>query len=262
MTRKTKETPVPEPESGALRELIEKTNVCVVDLDECIYPGFTQTTLAALLLLQSLCRLRFHNVFSLIRGAFSLALIRLRRGGRNPDGNRRLMLAFSRAIRGMELKTVERKAALLPGRGLQDWRPALEKIAETMEVVLVTFAIEPLARAYGEARGPSGKKIFRSWSGTPLEVRNGAIAGVRLSSSALSPRSKVEAIEENLRGRKELRPLVVGHGRDESALADWARERGGGAVGLSAAGGDLESFDIKLPGRGWPAITRALVYRL
>ncbi len=245
-------------DGGALRELLEKTNVCVVDLDQCVYPGFTQTTLAALLLLASIRGFRPRRVYNLLRGAFSLALIRLFRAGRGPDGNRRLMTAFSAAIRGMDASEVETASARLPGRGPQDWRAALEKLAEKMEVFLITFAIEPLARAYGSSRGPSGKIVFSAWSGSSLNIRDGKVEGVGFTAAGLSPRSKVAAAGNLLEGRANLRPLVIGHGRDESELAAWARDKGGGSIGLAAAGGDLEAFDLVLPGRGWPAIGAAL----
>jgi len=245
------------PASEAVRSLVRKAGICVVDLDECIYPGFTQTTLGKMLLLECRRRERRRYLPRLLRGALFLAVTRLRGAGRGVVGNRRLMLAFARAISGTPLKLVEEKARLLPRRGPQDWRQALEMIAERMEVFLISFAIEPLARAYGEERGAAGKKIFRGWSGTPLVVEEGIIQGVSLSPSSLSPQSKVKTIERLLQGRVPPFPLVIGHGRDESALAAWARENGGGAVGLSAAGGDLEAFDIKLPGRGWGTISRA-----
>lgn len=242
----------------SIRRMVERCDCCVVDLDQCIYPGFTQTTLGKILVTRCL----FRNQALLPRllgGAFYISFTRAAQlMGRNPS-NFELMSAFCRVIRNFPRKMLEEQSRRLPKRGPQEWREALGEVAARMSVYLVTFAIEPIARSYGEARDYRGRKIFRGYRSTPLEFdREGRITGCSFSKDSLSPLRKLEILRELLQGDSFDRPLVIGHGRDEAPMAVYASELNGGSIALADRGKASRDFQIILPAGDWRRLAAAL----
>ncbi|MFH1038143.1 MAG: hypothetical protein V1789_05680 [PVC group bacterium] len=241
-----------------IRQVVSRCDVCIVDLDQCVYPRFTQTALGRLLLYRSLFPGNRDLFPQLLAGAFFIT--RIRTGqifGRHPS-NYMLMAAFDRVIRGMPMELVEECSSRLPMTGPQDWRIALRAISTMMDVHLLTFSIDPVAGAYGGTRDFTGRTIFRGWRGTPLTVNGGIIDKVIFSPRSLSPEAKLEAMEEIMTAGGFQRPLIIGHGQDESPMAGRARGLGGGSLGFSKAGGTVEEFDLILPGDAWKTIASGL----
>ena len=232
--------------------------MCVVDLDQCIYPRFTQTTLGALLLLSSLKEPYRRFLPQLLSGAAYIVSIRTARIlGKRPT-NEELMRAFCRVITGLPLSRVWECSYRLPGLGPQIWKQALSKIGRRMKVFLLTFSIEPVARAYGEVRNDEGERIFRGFRGTPLRLRGGEIEGCDVAFDGLTPEAKLRALEEMLQSDGFNHPLIIGHGEDERLMARRAAEMGGGSIGLARRGKEVRDFELVLRGDGWREIAESL----
>ena len=242
----------------SLREAIERCDLCVVDLDQCIYPRFTQTTLGALLLLSSLHPSRWRFLPRLLRGAAYISETRVRGliFGGNPS-NRDLMDAFMEAIRGWPRDLLERYSLLIPGTGPRQWRDALRRVAARMPVYLFTFSIEPIASAYGRATDKRGRPIFQGWRGSPLSCREGRVEEISYPPDSFSGETKRRWLEELLTAGGYHRPLIIGHGPDEALMARRAREMGGSSIGRKGAE-SAEEFDSVLRGYSWKFISRAL----
>jgi len=241
-----------------IRDMVRRCDLCVVDLDQCIYPRFTQTTLGRYLLWKSLKPRYWKFLPRLLSGAGYISRTRAvgLLGGR--AANHELMAAFSRVIRGIPLKLVEDCAGRLPEKGPQVWREALGMISVRMKAYLLTFSIDPVARAYGMARDGFGRQIFAGWRGTGLNTAGGLITGVDFSRYALSAPAKLEALEDIMRDGGFEHPLIIGHGPDEALLAVRSRELGGGSIGFLRPGDSVADFELLLPGDGWRSIAAAL----
>lgn len=241
-----------------IRTLVARCDVCIVDLDQCIYPRFTQTALGRMLLARSFTKSHRGFAAQLLRGAAYIIVTRLSQAAGKKPFNHELMAAFCRTIRGMPIAVIEELVHRLPDTGPRDWKDALELIASRMSVFLLSFSIESIVRAYGETTGAGGKRIFRFVRGTPVTVSNGRVAGCIFSAASLSPEAKLRAMEEVV-GKEGFRhPLIIGHGKDEAEMAQRARRMGGGSIGFVKASGDVSSFDIKLRGNAWIKIANAL----
>jgi len=241
-----------------IRKMVRRCDLCVVDLDQCIYPRFTQTTLGRYLLWKSL-RPRYWKYFShLLIGAGYISRTRAAELLGRRAANHELMLAFSRVIRGIPLDLVEDLAARLPATGPQAWREALGMISIHMKVYLLTFSIEPVARAYGMARDGTGRPIFAGWRGTDLNTAGRMVTGVAFPRYSLSAPAKLEALEDIMRDGGFENPLIIGHGPDEALLAVRSRELGGGSIGFIRPGDSVADFELRLPGDAWRYILAAL----
>jgi hypothetical protein len=243
---------------SAIAELAGRCDVCLVDLDQCIYPIFTQTVLGALLLLRALSPSRWHCLPRLLSGAIYITRTRLGQIAGGRPSNYELMDAFCRVIRGFPSAWVETSAGIIPRLGPRSWRDALGRISGRMPVYLLSFAIEPIVSAFGREKDPSGRKIFAAAWGTPLISIRGVIEGCGCTLFSLSPATKLRKMERICAEGKFARPLVIGHGEDESLIAVRAREMGGGSIGIVRPRQPFDSFDIALRGHAWRTISRSL----
>ncbi len=243
---------------GSLREAMERCDLCVVDLDQCIYPRFTQITLGGLLLAAALLPARWRYLPRLLQGAAYIGKTRMRGlvFGKKVS-NRDLMAAFLEAIRGWPRELLERYSLLIPGTGPRRWREALSLLAVRMPVYLFTFSIEPIASAYGRATDKRGRPIFQGWRGSPLSCREGRVVEISCPPDSFSGETKRRWLEELLTAGGYHRPLIIGHGPDEALMARRAREMGGSSIGRKGAE-SAEEFDFVLPGYSWKSISHAL----
>ncbi len=244
--------------AAALREAIERCDICVVDLDQCIYPRFTQTTLGAFLLARALLPSRWRFLPRLLRAAAYIVNTRARGllFGEKPS-NRDLMTAFLEAIRGWPRELLERYSLRIPRTGPQRWREALCLLAARMPVYLFTFAIEPIAVAFGRSFDLRGNRIFRGWRSTPLPRAPGRGELISYPRDSFSGRTKLRWLEELTASGGYQRPLIIGHGPDEALMARRARERGGTSIGRQGSE-SLTDFDFVLRGYPWRFISRVL----
>ena len=244
--------------SDAIAELVGRCDVCLVDLDQCIYPIFTQTALGALLLLRGLAPRRWRHLPRLLSGAAYILRTRAAQILGDRPTNYELMNAFCRVVRGFPYAWVDECAAALPGLGPRGWRSALERISERMPVFLLTFAIKPIASAYGRTANSRGGRIFAGSMGTPLISFRGVIEGCSCTLCSLSPAAKLKEMERICAKEGFRRPLVIGHGKDESALCARAREMGGGSIAIVRPRQPHDFFDLPLRRNAWKTIARAL----
>ncbi|HPJ71808.1 MAG TPA: hypothetical protein PK636_03900, partial [bacterium] len=244
---------MPAETAARIRSLVSRCDLAVVDLDQCLVPRFTQTRLGRKLLAGAFRgtspALRAH-LPRLIGGAGFIVATRLRRPWKGKPGNRELMEAFIRVLAGLPLEEVEAAASGLPGRS-GPWRSALGRLE--MPVFLLTASIEPVARAYGSVAGPTGP-IFSGWKGTPLRVRRGLVADADWEECLLEPADKKRWLEARMAAGGYRRPLIIGHGRDEEAMAALAARAGGGSIAVKRWGSDPSGFGIVLGTGAWRAL--------
>jgi len=241
--------------------------VAVVDLDQCIYPRFTQSRLGATLLANAI---RYRLSFSpgsehlelarclprLMKGAAYIITRRIGQlAGRHVD-NLTLMRTFGRVISGVPVKELENAASSLPRKGPGGWKTALASLARLMPVYLLTFSIEPVAREYGLFQ-VDGDRIFSGWFGTPLLLEDGKIVGVQAEAGNFLPATKLRRLKELLTEYGYSRPLIIGHGHDEAAMVRMARRLGGSSIAIHRLGSNARDYDMVLGHGAWRSIARA-----
>lgn len=256
------------PGSTMLGELVRRCDVAVIDLDQCIYPRFTEARLGAGILGRGLAgklglrkgeeeREISVRLGALLAGAAYLSFHRAGRLlGRRPR-NEELLRAFGRVFSGFPVALLQEEARALPGKGPDTWKEALARLSRLMPLYLCTFSVEPIARAYGEVT-VSGRPIFSGWRGTSFLIREGRVAGVEFQPGDLGPESKRRRLDALLRKGGFCRPLIIGHGRDEALMAKRARELGGGSLALRRWGSETEAFDLVLGRGAWRRLAAAL----
>lgn len=246
------------PESDRVRRLASRCDLCVVDLDECIYPRFTQTTLGAMMLARSFHPSRARVLPRLLAGAAYIAAARVLQTLGMTPANIDFVRKFSRAMRGVPMALMEECAATIPRTGPQEWRAALGAVASAMPVYLLTFSIEPIARAYAAAAGSAGRMIFSGFRGTPVRVRDGFFSACLFDEDSFTPNAKAEELTRILEETGRERPLVIGHGEDEAAMFAMAEKMGGGSIAVVRSDRLAGSLGASIRVTSWRAISTAL----
>ena len=149
-------------------------------------------------------------------------------------------------------------AEKIPRTGPQEWRRALGAVAAEMPVYLLTFSIEPIARAYAAAAGSDGRAIFRGWRGTPVEACGGLFRSCLFENGSFTPEAKAGELTRILEGTGRGRPLVIGHGEDEAAMFAMAEKMGGGSIALSVRGSGVEHLGATIIVPSWHVLSMAL----
>lgn len=238
-------------------------DICCVDLDQCVFPTFTQIVLGSLAVGRTAISPKlWPKLRQLLAGGTYVAGARLQAFRGHRPSNSELMQRFSTVMSGMPLEVIESLARLLPRISFPGWRDSLALISARMPTGLLSFAIQPIIDAYRRTHGWRGQPIFDLASGTPVEVAGTADGPVLLAcfdaDSDLDGRAKLATLERWMAECGASVPLVIGHGPDEAPMADFARTRGGLSIGFRAAPEWADHFDLTVDAITWRPMTRLL----
>jgi len=233
-------------------------DIAVLDVDGCMYPGYTQITLGHRLLNGFIRRELRHPPSSL----FLLRLVA--RGGvlywikflvRDPEKrNFLLQKHYAAAFRGISRTDIR---AILP----RVWKkldanvpPCLAYLARRVPLGIISLGLDVILDglpAYLDRRQPAVPFLFCCsnriiWNDGHFEglvdpVRVGAADKARLFRAA-GERHGVHV------------PLVIGHNAEERELCRVAEQRGGLSIGMRPAVGDQASFHVVIEHGGWDTL--------
>ncbi len=245
------------------QERFAACDICCVDLDQCVFPTFTQIALGTLAVGRAaVTPSLWPRLRQLIAGGSYIAHARLRKFRGERLTNEELMHRFSSVMSGMPVDMLESMARLLPRVSFPGWRDALALISERMPTGMLSFAIQPIIDAYRRTRGWRGRPIFDMASGTPIQVAGSANGPVLLGcygdDSDLTGQAKLNTLKGWMADRGARVPLVIGHGPDEAPMADYARQEGGLSIGFRAAPDWADHFDVRIDAMTWRPMTRLL----
>lgn len=253
-----------------LRRRIAGVDLVASDIDECLYPGFSQTYLGHLIFYQIVTRptsatdVRF--VPQLLHGGAYIRKVNLlRRLGRTPS-NATLMRRYEHSMWAIPEEYFLNGARTIPSRSFPGVVQTLALLGRRAKVGLVSFGIHLIAEEYMRHLNSLAQGRFVVFAeANRIAFEPGAdgrliFAGYR-PPPRTDPHDKREALEQQLRQHSAHRPLVFGNGRDEGAMAALARERGGIAVGFRPTDQDAPAFDVVVRARDWEPMAR-LVHEL
>ncbi len=238
-------------------------DICCVDLDQCVFPTFTQVALGSLIVGKTLITPRlWPRLGPLMAGGLYIIGARVRAmRGRRPS-NEELMRNFSTVMSGVPLDVIESLARLLPSLSYPGWRDAMAIVSARMPTGLLSFSIQPIIDAYRETHGWRGRPIFDLASGTPIEIEGTpdgpVLIGCAKEQSELSAEAKLATLRSWMDACRATVPLVIGHGPDEATMADFARKCGGLSIGFRPFDDYTDRFDVTVDAMTWRPLTRLL----
>ncbi|HUT35750.1 MAG TPA: hypothetical protein VNE39_19840 [Planctomycetota bacterium] len=241
-----------------LRAAYARTDLVALDLDECIFPGYSQEALGARaawrLLRKPLRRRDWRLLPRLCLGGAYRAWTRAKQlvGAATPAAQ--LIAWYERTMRGIPEEYFAQAAGRLPKHSLPLAAETVELLATHAPTGIVTLGLDVVARAYAERwpglsffeantvvfrPGPGGGRVFEGYD------RERMLAGGE---------DKRRAVERRLAQSGASVPTVVGHNDDDVPMARLARERGGLAVGFRPTPRLFDEFDAVAAGPDWESV--------
>ena len=249
---------------------LARIDLVASDIDECLFPGFSQSHLGHLIFYEVVTRpeaatdIRFVPQL-LHAGAFIRKAKLLRRLGRTPS-NATLMRRYEHSMWGIPEGYFRRGARSIPGRAYAGVRETLAGLGRRAPVGLISFGIDVIADEFGRQLNEAAERPYVDFvEANPIAFEAGgdgrpAFVGYR-PEPMTDPRHKREALERQLERHRASCPLVFGNGGDECEAAVLAGEREGLSIGFRPQPEDLECFDIVVRARSWRGLA-ALLERL
>ncbi len=238
-------------------------DICCVDLDQCVFPTFTQIVLGTMVVGKALITPGlWPRLGSLLSGGTYIAGARLRKMRGDRPSNDEMMARFSSVMAGMPIDVIESLARILPSMSFPGWRDAMALISARMPTGLLSFSIEPIIEAYRRTNGWRGQRIFDLASGTPVDVgqtvRGPVLVACHQPEEDLTGQAKLRTLRQWMSDCRAATPLVIGHGPDETPMAEFARQRGGLSIGFRPFDDWADHFDITVDALTWRPVTRLL----
>ncbi len=231
-----------------LAELVRRTDLVVVDLDKCLFPGYTQTFLGVTILWRVLLRpIRAadrKHLAPLLGGALYVLGSKLRR-----PPSRQLIDAYERAMKGIPEQYFLDGAALLPRFSRRGAGEAVFALSRGASVGLVSLGIDVVAREF--MRQLPGLSFYRC---NTLRFRADHPRRPFLSYQEklmYDGAAKLRVLHELLAENQASCPLVIGHDADDSAMARSSKELGGWSLGIRPPRALRSHFDAWTTGADW-----------
>ncbi|MFH1132463.1 MAG: hypothetical protein V1754_14095 [Pseudomonadota bacterium] len=246
--------------SAQVMERMCAIDLMAVDIDECLFPGFSQTALGHLIFRQIATRprsvrdLRF--LPQLIRGGMYIRSRELLKKLRRNPTSLELMRRYERAMEGIPRRYFLDGAKAIPHLSFPGALRTLRFLGKFAPVGLLSFGINIIAEEYVRQLRtedqPDGiffsesNEISFSLNQSGIEVFSGYNPPLRTQ-----PEEKRRTLEEWLERYGARCPLVIGNSRDEVEMAALAREKNGIAVGFRPPPDEAAQFDLIVHSNDW-----------
>jgi len=249
-------------DAAELRRRLTAADVAVLDVDECMMPGFAQITLGHRLLLDATGAggpagprvVRAGRLIALGTCLYGLKLL----PGDPVRKNLRLHTLYGRALRGVERAAFHR---VMPNvwRGVYpEVRPCLRRLAARRPIGVISLGLDCLLDGLTAALAEDGEPIpFRFLVGNRVVWRDDRFAGLAVPIRH-GPRDKAAAFEKAAARHGWRAPLVVGHNADETELCVIAESAGGLSIGIGARPAHRDQFHVLLPRGAWDRLEEFL----
>jgi phosphoserine phosphatase len=222
------------------------TDVVCFDLDECLLPCFSQTCVAAGVLLNVTFSFKHRQNFApLAAAAARLAVLRLGgwiRGKRVP--NAVLMDLFERALLNVPIDLMRRNTRWAYGLINRHGFKCVKMFSERKTTGIISQTVLPITEQMQE-----DYPFLDFVIGNDIREENGRFLGYRNRFS--TGEAKLAIFREYLAHNGLECPVIFGHCQDEVPMARYAVERGGVAIGISPDADAASAFDIRARSSEW-----------
>ena len=243
-----------------LRAAFARTGLFALDLDECIFPGFSQAALGARVfrsLLREPARAGDRRFLpKLLFGGLYFAFTEAKRFLGAPTAPRRLFAWYEWVMRGIPEAYFRQAARRLPRRSYPLASETIGLLASHAPTGLVTLGLDVVAQAYLEQFGTAERPGLTFFESNVLLFRpdgrgESCCAGYDRERLMADGAAKRRALERRLATHGATVATVVGHNDEDVPMARLARETGGLAIGFHPPQRLWDAFDAVVADRSW-----------
>ncbi len=230
---------------------LSRLDACVLDFDNCLYPGISKVSVAiqvGLSILFSPHRMADRRYLPrLALAAVTLLASRTSQhlGGRTTDAD--LVRQYMQLLRPIPLPYFQAAAARIPGRLRPGAWDSLTWLAARWPVGIISLALtEVLDAVDAELEARTGYRLALKRGNDLEQWRSG-----QSISPVLTAQDKRAHMAQALAQIKSRRPLVIGHDDEDMGMVELAREMGGVSIGFAPPAYLAPQFDFVLARPDW-----------
>ncbi len=246
-----------------------QTDIVVVDLDQCLFPGFSQTVLARRVLrkifLSPLEASDHRFLPQLLRGGLFIVHALLRESFGYTTSNLEMISRFESAMKRIPLEYFLFFAKTLPSLSYRGSLETIRELSRAAPVGIISLSIDLILREFQENLNEKGDVCLAFFDSNELyfEKVNGRtiFLGYKRSALRTDKNHKGECLIQRMAQYGAKRPFVIGHNCDDLEMVRIARESGGLSMGFNPPVELAGSFDVQVTAKDWKPI-RELVRRL
>ncbi len=245
---------------------LRAVDLVAVDIDECVFPGFSQSVLGLDIFFDIALRPERPadraRLPQLVRGGLYIRRVSLlRRLGRRFT-NEELMARYEDSMARIPEAYFLRGARRIPPRAYAGALETLRHLARHAPLGFISFGVhlitDEFVRQLGQGR--PGAVAFAHANVVRFADRGDGVprfAGYRRP-LLTRPAQKLALLEQERARLAAARPLVIGNGRDEAEMAQAARALGGLSIGFRPPPDEAAPFDLLVRAPDWRPL-RALL---
>jgi hypothetical protein len=243
------------PYSELLRRFRD-TDLVVIDLDGCIFPGFSQTFLGRLIFFQIVfspfSRRDTRFLPQLLLGSLFILRTRIKKGLGKKTNNLVMMQRYQDAMRGIPYKYLETLTSRVPGKSYSRSLDTINMLSNKAPVGIISFSLDIILRAYQ----PHANIAFFDANTTKFAASDGNYVFLGYESTALKTNSldKARVMERYLKAYKAECPMVIGHNEDDTHMVRLVQNMQGISLGYNPSPDLIDLFDVNVKANNWDPI--------
>jgi hypothetical protein len=239
-------------------------DLVAVDIDHCIFPGFTQIFLGYQILLRILNQpIVFKDMLfipQLLAGGLYLqkrAVLNLTGGTATND---EMMKQYAKIMNDVPESYFILAAKSVIPQTFSGVIEALSCLGKRAAVGFISFGIDIIANEYMYQFNAGSEKpriIFANSNKTKFIMKNGRSVFRGYEQPLWSvPHDKLQWLRHNMNLFNSVCPLVIGNGFDESEIASFARSCGGFSIAFQPTAANIKHFDLLIYASNWQPLAK------
>ena len=245
-----------------LQSRFKRIDLIVIDLDECLFPGFSQTTLGKLIFLDILLRISnlgdWKFLPQLLSGGIFILTAKMKKAFGINTSNLKMINKYERTMRKIPKKYFCNLAKHLPAMSYNRAVDTIKQLSKKARVGINSLGIDVILKEFLSQLRPylsffdSNVLLFEKTK--DREIFKGYETG-NLKTNNLHKR---QILEKRMVEFGAMHPLVIGHNEDDAEMARVARERKGIGIGFNLSSSVEDTFDVRITAKDWQPLYRLI----
>ena len=238
-----------------LRTRFKRVDLMIIDLDECLFPGYSQAKLGKLIFLDILLRVsnlrHWKFLPQLLSGGIFIIMAKMKRAFGINTSNLKMINRYERTMRNIPKKYFYDLAKHLPAMSYYRAMDTIKELSKKATVGIISLGADVILKEYLSQLRPylsffdsnvllfgkvKDRKIFKGYQTEDLKTNNS---------------HKREMLEKRLGEFGSVCPLVIGHNEDDAEMARVAQERKGIGIGFNLSSSVKDTFDVRIMAKDW-----------
>ena len=241
-----------------LKSRFSNIDLIAIDLDECVFPGYSQTILGAFIFFNIFFmpyKLKdWKYIYQLINGGLFITFTKIKTLFNINAGNIDLIDKYEKTMKGIPQIYFDKMARFIPRLSYIFSYSAVRDLSKKAPVGIVSFGLNVILDEYVRQFGKEDKSYISFYDSNTICFQGGKFAGYLRSQLKTDKFDKKATLESKFSEYKARCPLVIGHNEDDLEMVKYAQENGGIGIGFNPKKAFEKYYDVVIKSWTWMPI--------